>query len=116
MSCCNAANAERASVSVCGRGFGALLYLHQAKTQTGMIPLQCNTKVSTMASTTTNIPRASLASRFQLSDNMKRVIHRFVLARELSALRQAQHHVSKPEIFDKRLTEISAELAALRKA
>lgn len=63
-----------------------------------------------MASTTTNIPRAYLASRFQLSDNMKRVIHRFLLARELSALRQAQHHVSKPEIFDARMAEISAEL------
>ncbi|MFG6572449.1 hypothetical protein ACGYLO_12650 [Sulfitobacter sp. 1A13353] len=69
-----------------------------------------------MASTTTNIPSASLASRFQLSDGMKRFIHRFFLTRELSALRQAQHHVSKPEIFDARLAEISAELRSLRNA
>lgn len=69
-----------------------------------------------MASTTTNIPRTPLFGKIRFSEGFKQFTHRFMLAREISALRQASHHVSKPEIFDARIAEISAELDALRKS
>jgi len=69
-----------------------------------------------MASTTTDIPRAPLFSRIRISEGIKLSVHRFMLARELSALRQASQHISNPEIFDARRKEVAAELVALRRA
>jgi hypothetical protein len=69
-----------------------------------------------MASTTTNIPRTPLFDKIRFAERFKKFTHRFMLAREISALRQASHHISNPEIFNARIAEIYAELDALRKS
>jgi len=68
-----------------------------------------------MASTTTNIPTEPFAGTFRVSERMTRFWTMFMLTRERSALLQAQHHVSKPDIFNKRIAEVNAELKAMRK-
>ncbi len=63
-----------------------------------------------MTATSTNIPQRALPTASGFSAGFKNFVHRFLLIRELSALRQASQQIRNPEIFNARIKELKLEL------